>query len=136
MPSEATPRMGRRSMACPEGSVAPTRRNAVFIPARTLGAPHTTRAGAPASRTSHTHRRSALGWGWTSFTWAMTAPASLDSGRTASTSRPAWVRRSAASSGPKEPASGGSSTISISQLNVSFMFGSSAPSRRDRLPGA
>ena len=66
------------------------------------------------TRTAGRHRDE----GRTSATSTMTAPASSGNGRTASTSRPAWVSRSASSAGPKDPppAVSGASTNSISQL--------------------
>jgi len=99
MPDDSTP----RTLACLIsicGSFAPTRAQGTFWPTATLGAPHTICSGsASPTFTLHTRRRSASGCGSTASTSATTTPAKGGAaGSTASTSRPAMVRRWASSS--------------------------------------
>src|SRR5882672_9403739 len=109
MPLLSTPRIVVALIASPPGSVAPTSARGAFIPAATLGAPHTTERGAPVpASTLHTVSRSAFGCFCTDSTWPTTTP--LKGGATGeqvSTSTPDIVSRCASSSDP----SGGSTKL-------------------------
>src|SRR6476469_9983712 len=105
MPCDSTPRSSPTLItnglpSAPGGSTAPAIAQMAFMPARTLGAPHTilSRVPVPAS-TLHTLRRSAFGWRVTSSTSATTT---FENGgataSTSSTSRPDMVSRWASSS--------------------------------------
>src|SRR6476469_1343071 len=105
MPCDSTPRSSPTLItnglpSAPGGSTAPAMAQIAFMPARTLGAPHTmlSRVPVPAS-TLHTFRRSAFGWRVTSSTSATTT---FENGgataSTSSTSRPDMVNRWASSS--------------------------------------
>src|SRR6266702_4452316 len=97
MPRLSTPRIlpTLRSSPVP-GMWVPGGANTPFMPARALGAPHTTCTGAPVPvSTMHTRSRSALGWRSAEITRAMMkAPSSLALSSTRSTSSPIMVRRS------------------------------------------
>src|SRR5262252_4418623 len=101
------------------GMKAPGGTNTPFMPARALGAPHTTCTGSPAPvSTMHTRRRSAFGCCWAEITRAMVNGAkSLPRSATLSTSSPIMVSLSTIA------ASGASvSRCSLSQARVNFII--------------
>ncbi len=101
IPSLSTPRILRRSSVSPFGSVAPGLAKQTTCPSATFGAPHTTRSGAgPPKSTVQRRSRSALGWGSTRRTRAVTTPSRPPPVlSTPSTSAVQKVSRRAASSG-------------------------------------
>ena len=68
MPWLSSPRIVLFRITVPPGNVAPTVASGTTIPARTLGAPHTTRTSPAPLSTRHRVRRSAFGWRMTSST--------------------------------------------------------------------
>ncbi len=82
------------------GSRAPTTASGAFMPAATLGAPHTTCNGSPLpTATRHTVSLSAFGWRSMASTSPTTTPEKPGAtGRTSSTSSPDIVSRCASSS--------------------------------------
>src|SRR6516165_6999930 len=128
MPWLSTPRiLPMPSVMFLPGMKAPGGTNTPFMPARALGAPHTTCTGssAPVS-TMHTRRRSAFGCCWAEITRAMVNGAkSLPRSATLSTSSPIMVSLSTIA------ASGASvSRCSLSQARVNFII----PRTRGLLP--
>src|SRR5262245_6635609 len=120
MPRLSTPRiLPMPSVMFLPGMKAPGGTNTPFMPARALGAPHTTCTGSPAPvSTMHTRRRSAFGCCWAEITRAMVNGAkSLPRSATLSTSSPIMVSLSTIA------ASGASvSRCSLSQARVNFII--------------
>src|SRR6266571_6653242 len=120
MPRLSTPRiLPTPSVMFLPGMKAPGGTNTPFMPARALGAPHTTCTGSPAPvSTMHTRRRSAFGCCWAEITRAMVNGASiLPRSATLSTSSPIMVSLSTIA------ASGASvSRCSLSQARVNFII--------------
>src|SRR6516165_4723795 len=128
MPRLSTPRiLPMPSVMFLPGMKAPGGTNTPFMPARALGAPHTTCTGSPAPvSTMHTRRRSAFGCCSAEITRAMVNGASiLPRSATLSTSSPIMVSLSTIA------ASGASvSRCSLSQARVNFII----PRTRGLLP--
>ncbi len=128
MPRLSTPRiLPTPSVMFLPGMKAPGGTNTPFMPARALGAPHTTCTGSPAPvSTMHTRSRSAFGCRSAEITRAMMNGASiLPRSATLSTSSPIMVSLSAIA------ASGASvSRCSLSQARVNFII----PRTRDLFP--
>ena len=94
MPALCTPRISPTFSVMPvPGMTLPGGANTAFMPLRAFGAPHTTETGMPSpASTRQARRRSALGWGSASSTWAMRNGASAaPRSSTPSSSRPMRV---------------------------------------------
>ena len=115
MPFDSTPRSFVLPITLPPASRAPSMASGVFMPARTLAAPHTTCSSVePPPATWQTVSLSASGWRSTASTSPTTTPSkSPAAGSIDSTSRPLMVRRAASPDGSR-PAS----THSLSQAKL------------------
>ena len=74
MPWLSSPRIFAFLIVTPPGSVAPTVASGTIMPARTFGAPHTTRSSPAPPSTRHSDSLSAFGCFCTSSTRATTTP--------------------------------------------------------------
>ena len=100
IPSEASPRIFELLMLYPPGIVAPTVASATTSPAFMFWAPQTIGSTCSPVVTSSRWSLSAPGWGFMERIFAVTTPVKAGVySSTASTSRPAIVRRSARSNG-------------------------------------